>query len=79
VRAGGFGERTLRSLIDEYQSVRPASLTLFRSFGDDAWTRRGTASSNPISVRALAFMTAGHELHHLRILRERYVPAMRHA
>ena len=79
VRAGGFCARTLKSLIEEYQSVRPASITLFRSFTADAWARRGTASNNPISVRALAFMTAGHELHHLKTLHERYLPAMRRA
>lgn len=79
VRDGSFGQRTLKSLLDEYQSVRPATLTLFRSFSGDTWTARSIANQHEISVRALAFMTAGHELHHIKILRERYFPLRQHA
>jgi len=79
VRNGDFGHRTLKSLIEEYQSVRAASITLFRSFSGDTWTARSTANQHEISVRALAFMTAGHELHHVKILRERYFPLRQHA
>jgi hypothetical protein len=79
VRDGGFGQRTLKSLLEEYQSVRAASITLFRSFSGDTWTARSVANKHEISVRALAFMTAGHELHHVKILRERYFPLRRHA
>lgn len=76
VRSGGFNERTLPSLVDEFSSVRNASLALFRSLNDDAWLRRGSANKNEVSVRALAFITAGHELHHAKILEERYFPAI---
>jgi hypothetical protein len=76
VRSGGFNERPLASLVEEVAHVRSASLTLFRSLGPDAWLRRGTASKNEVSVRALAFITAGHELHHRRILEERYFSAI---
>jgi len=79
VRNGGFGHRALKSLIEEYQSVRAASITLFRSFSGDTWTARGIANQHEVSVRALAFMTAGHELHHVKILRERYFPLRQHA
>ncbi|MGZ5493404.1 MAG: DinB family protein [Thermoanaerobaculia bacterium] len=48
-------------------------MELFRALGDDAWEQRGTASNNPVSVRALAYITVGHERHHLRVLRERYL------
>jgi uncharacterized damage-inducible protein DinB len=65
--------RSLQSHIDEFISVRSATLDFFRHLPDDAWTRRGIASDNPFTVRALAFITAGHVTHHARILKERYL------
>jgi hypothetical protein len=65
-------KRRWADLIDEFRTVRAASLHLFRSFEPEDWLRRGVASEKEISVRALAWVTAGHELHHRRILRERY-------
>jgi uncharacterized damage-inducible protein DinB len=76
VRTGGFGERSLADLAEEFGHVRSATVALFRPLGDDAWTRRGTANKNEVSVRALAFIIAGHELHHRAILTERYFPAL---
>lgn len=76
VRGGGFGERTLANLAEEFGQVRQASLALFRSLGQEAWSRRGTANKNEVSVRALAFIIAGHELHHRAILEERYFSAI---
>src|SRR5579862_467614 len=76
VRGGGFNERALASLVEEFADVRSASVALFRSLGAEAWLRRGTANKNEVSVRALAFITAGHELHHRRILEERYFSAI---
>ena len=76
VRSGGFNQRPLASLVEEFAHVRSASLALFRSLGKDAWLRRGTASKNEVTVRALAFITAGHELHHRKILEERYFSAI---
>ena len=73
VAHGRFDARTLRDLCDEYEHVRHATLALLRSFDAEAWRRTGTASDNPVSVRALAHIIAGHEAHHLRILRERYL------
>jgi hypothetical protein len=72
-------ERTWASLIDELKSVRAASVTLFRSLSDDALQRQGTASNNPVSVRALGFMIAGHERHHLSILKAKYLAAPQYA
>jgi len=76
VRNGGFSERTLADLAEEFGSVRNASVSLFRSFGEDAWARRGVASEKEVTVRALAFITAGHQIHHRSILEERYFPAI---
>jgi len=76
VRGGGFSERALASLVEEFANVRNATLSLFRSLGEEAWSRKGTANKNEVSVRALAFITAGHELHHRQILEERYFSAI---
>jgi DinB superfamily len=76
VRAGGFGERTLADLAEEFADVRSATVALFRPLGEEAWSRRGTANKNEVTVRALAFIIAGHELHHREILQERYFPAI---
>ncbi|MGB2590719.1 MAG: DinB family protein [Candidatus Acidiferrum sp.] len=76
VSNGGFNDRTLANLAEEFALVRGATLALFRSLGQEAWLRRGTASNNEVTVRALAYMTAGHELHHRQILEERYFSAI---
>lgn len=62
----------LSDIVAEYAAVRVASILLFRSFDGVAWTRRGTANGHPLAVRALPWILAGHELHHLAVLRERY-------
>jgi uncharacterized damage-inducible protein DinB len=72
VPAGGFDHRTLGDLVDELTAVRQASLALFRGMPSDAFARSGVASGRPVSVRALVYIIAGHELHHIAILRERY-------
>jgi hypothetical protein len=71
----GAHERTWPSLVDEFQSVRQATLSLFRHLPQDGWPRRGIASDNPVTVNALAYIAAGHVAHHLAILRERYAYA----
>jgi uncharacterized damage-inducible protein DinB len=76
VRTGGFGERSLAELAEEFAAVRSATLSLFRPLSDEAWMRRGVANKNEITVRALAFIVAGHELHHREILKEKYFPAI---
>jgi hypothetical protein len=76
VRAACFGERSLADLAEEFAHVRNATLALFRSLNQAAWARRGVANKNEVTVRALAFIIAGHELHHRRILDERYFAAI---
>lgn len=66
-------ERELSDLIDELAVVRQGSIALFRSLEPDDLLRRGTASDNPVTARALGFIIAGHELHHVKILKERYL------
>lgn len=74
VPAAGFDRRTLADIAAEFHAVRSASLALFRSLDAEAWARIGTASNHPISARALGWIVAGHERHHLRVLQERYLP-----
>jgi uncharacterized damage-inducible protein DinB len=76
IQTGNFSARTLNDLLEEFSSVREATITLVRSLDDDAWLRRGIASQKEISVLALAFVIAGHELHRRIILEERYSPAL---
>lgn len=70
--AAGFAARALESLLAEYAEVRGATLALLRHLPDGAWQRRGRVNGYEASVRGLAFHVAGHELHHLRIVRDRY-------
>jgi len=76
VKNGGFASRTLADLAEEFDAVRGASIALFRSFDDGAWSRRGVASQKEVTVRALGFITAGHQIHHRMILEEQYFPAI---
>lgn len=73
VPMGNFDARTLRDLADELAAVRQATLHLFAHLDQSAFERRGTASGKPVSVRALAYIIAGHELHHVDILKTRYL------
>lgn len=76
VKNGGFAGRTLAHLVEEFGAVRGASVALFRSFDDAAWSKRGVASQKEVTVRALGFITAGHQIHHRVILEEQYFPAI---
>jgi hypothetical protein len=73
VRNGPFGQRPLSDLIEDYIAVRRATVSLFRNLDEAAWTRRGVAAGNEVTVRALAYIIAGHELHHRRIIEEKYL------
>ena len=73
VAAAASDERTLKSHIDEFRAIRGATLELFRNLPAEAWMRKGVASGKPVTVRALAYIAAGHVAHHNRILRERYL------
>lgn len=65
-------DRPLDTLLAEFAAVRGATLALLRGLPEAAWTRRGVASGKDVSMRALAWITAGHAMHHERVLRERY-------
>jgi hypothetical protein len=68
----GADAQPLAALLDEWGDVRRATLSLFHHLPTEAWSRRGTASGFPVTARALAWIIAGHERHHLATLAERY-------
>jgi hypothetical protein len=72
VKHAPFGQCKLAALLEEFIAVRRATVLLFLNLDEAAWTRRGVANKNEVSVRALAYIIAGHELHHRRILGEKY-------
>ncbi len=73
IRHGSFDEYQLSELAAEFAHVRRANLSLFQHLSAAAWTRTGLANGHAVSVRALAYIMAGHELHHREILRIRYL------
>lgn len=73
VRNAAFGELQLADLASEFEHVRQASVCLLKSLTDEAWLRSGNANGVDLSVRGLAYVIAGHELHHVNILRTRYL------
>ena len=76
VRESNFSGRTLQDLTQELEHLRRANLALFRSFSAEAFGRRGVANGKEVSVRAVLYVIAGHELHHLEQLRQR-LPELR--
>ena len=66
-------QRSASSVIEEYAALRNSTIQLFQNFSEDQLNRIGTASGFPISTLALGFILAGHEAHHMRIIREKYL------
>jgi hypothetical protein len=73
VHNAAFDVYPLSELAAEFSTVRQSTLFLFGHMGEEAWTRNGIANNAQVSVRALAYIIAGHELHHREILRTRYL------
>ncbi len=73
VQAARSAEYSWASHVEEFRAVRGATLAFFQKLPAEAWMRKGIASGNPFTVRALAYMTAGHVVHHVKLLKERYL------
>jgi hypothetical protein len=73
VTAGKFGRRTMDDLLQEFITIRNATIQLIRHLDEETAERRGTANNKQISARAIVYVIAGHELHHRRILEEKYL------
>ena len=72
VRESSFNDRQFSDLVEDFIAVRRATVSLFRNLDEAVWVRRGIANKNEVSVRALAYIIAGHELHHRKILQDKY-------
>jgi uncharacterized damage-inducible protein DinB len=73
VKGASFDKRSLSDLLNEYEHVRRSTIALFANLDESAWNLRGTSNNSEVSVRGLAFILAGHERHHVEILRTRYL------
>lgn len=73
IENSNFDGCKLSDLAREFELVREANILMFQNFSEKTWLRSGVASGNRVSVRALAYIIAGHELHHMKILKERYL------
>jgi DinB superfamily len=75
IAVGGAGAdaRPWARHVEEFRAIRLASIALFRNLPAEAWTNRGVASGNPFTVRAIAYIVAGHLTHHVGVLRQRYL------
>lgn len=73
IRASSFDTITLDELITEFEQVRYSTVPFFQYLTKEAWMRRGKANNTEVSVRALAYMIAGHELHHVGVLKTKYL------
>lgn len=63
----------LTDILEEFSTLRQSNLKMFNNFSDVMWLRKGTANNNPVTVRAIAYIIAGHALHHMNVLQERYL------
>lgn len=73
VAESAYADCKVADLTPEFEAVRLATISLFANLESDKWSRGGNASGQFVTVRALAYIIAGHELHHLAILKERYL------
>jgi uncharacterized damage-inducible protein DinB len=73
VRGAQANDTSWRDLVDEFRTVRSATISFFKNLPDEAWSRTGIASDNPFTVRSLAYIIAGHVVHHRRVLQEKYL------
>lgn len=73
VANGNANNISMDDLLDEFLALRKSNIIFFKNLSEEAWSRTGTASSNEITVRALAFIMVGHVAHHVKILKQRYL------
>jgi uncharacterized damage-inducible protein DinB len=69
--------RSVVQLLADFQAARLGSLTLFQSLGNRAWDQRGTTNGRELTARSIPYICLGHAAHHLKIIRERYLPGLK--
>jgi hypothetical protein len=75
IRGASFNEISMGDMLREFEYLRRANILMLRNLSPEAWDRRGVASGREVTVRALAYILAGHEKHHRKIVKERYLNA----
>ena len=70
---GDFSKLTLSELVEQFYHMRKATIPMFSAFTDEMWSRKGTASNNSFTVRAIAYIMAGHVIHHMRVIHQKYM------
>lgn len=73
VQHSGANQTPWAELVEEFRTVRLSTISFFKNLPDEAWSRSGIASDSPMSVRAMAYIIAGHVAHHTQVLREKYL------
>lgn len=79
VAAANFNQFAWKQLIADFETVRSSTLSLLSLIDDAAWTRQGIVWDSSVSTRAFAYIIAGHALHHMQLIRERYLSGSEHA
>src|ERR1044072_4113722 len=73
VKFAKANETSWASLLEEFKTVRAATISFFDNLPEEAWSRSGIASDNPVTVRAIAYIIAGHVAHHVNVLQDKYL------
>jgi DinB superfamily len=73
VKESNFKDRSMTNLLEDYRAVRKCTISLFKNFTEEMYNQEGVANDKNITVLALLYIIAGHELHHLKILKEKYI------
>src|SRR3990170_345180 len=71
IRESNYSKRNYYDIVDELRKVRESNLLMFKSFSEEILDRKGVANNSEVTVRALLFIIAGHEIHHINIVKER--------
>ena len=73
IKGANFDKVSWSALIEEFELVRRANILMFSGFSEEAWSRPGVANNGPVTARAIAWIIAGHELHHRQVIEEKYL------
>lgn len=73
VANSSFNDQSFEQLLEHFSAVRKSTLVLMKSLNDDAWLRKGLANNTGVTVRGIAYIIAGHAMHHCQIIKERYL------
>jgi len=73
VKNSNYNDIKLKNMVDEFCAVRTANIYLFKMLSEEVSERKGTTNNNPVSVRALAYIMAGHAAHHMNVIKEKYL------